>query len=151
MEPRALTRSQQEHVDALAVAGRIKPVPADVARAEAFLAVASERIGQLSLLTSDDVKFGVAYDAAHDAGEALLAAHGYRTANGAGQHQSLGEFLKAVIDGPPGDMAAARFDRLRRVRNRSHYEAVPVAAAEALAAERVARELCDAVRNRLAD
>lgn len=151
MEPRALTRSQQEHVDALAVAGRVKPVPADVVRAEAFLAAAPERIGQLSLLTSDDVKFGVACDAVHDAGEALLAAYGYRTANGAGQHQVLGESLKAVIDGPPGDVAAVRFDRVRRARNRSHYEAIPVAVAEALSAERVARELYDAVRNRLAD
>jgi hypothetical protein len=71
----------------------------------------------------------------------FLAAHGYRTRNGPGQHEALGRFLRAVLDAPPGDKAAKRFDQLRRVRNQSHYDARPVGAADAALAERAATEL----------
>ncbi|SNU01130.1 hypothetical protein SAMN06298212_10741 [Ruaniaceae bacterium KH17] len=103
-----------------------------------------ERIGQLEFLTSDSVKLDVAYDAAHDIGEAMLAAYGFRTTNGPGQHQALGLFLYPVIDGPAGDSAAQRFDRLRRIRNSSHYEVGPVSSAESKFAERIAHQLYDA-------
>lgn len=136
-----LTDLQQEAVDVLVSARRLDKVTPDAARAAAFLAAASERIGQLPLLTSAVVAYDLAYDAAHDVGEALLAAHGYRTRNGAGQHEALGRFLRAVLDSPPGDRAARRFDRLRRARNKSHYGAIPVGAAEADQAKHAAREL----------
>lgn len=113
----------------------------DPERSAAFLAAAAERLSQLPLLTSASVKYDLAYDAAHDVGEALLAAHGYRTTNGPGQHEALGRFLRAVLDSAPGDSAAKQFDRLRRARNQSHYAARPVGAADAAAAERVAIEL----------
>ncbi|MFE7843963.1 hypothetical protein ACFUTX_02060 [Microbacterium sp. NPDC057407] len=89
---------QQEAVDVPVSARRLDKVTPDAARAAAFLAAASERIGQLPLLTSVVVTYDLAYDAAHDVGEALLAAHGYRTRNGAGQHEALGRFLRAVLD-----------------------------------------------------
>ncbi|MAB81684.1 MAG: hypothetical protein CMH35_00240 [Microbacterium sp.] len=143
-----LTAAQQEAVDALVAGRRIDQVPADEARARAFLAASADRISQLRLLTSAGVKYDIAYDAAHDIGEALLAAHGYRTTNGPGQHEALGRFLRAVLDTPPGDVAARRFDRLRRTRNQSHYAAKPVGTADADGAERVARELHDAALSR---
>lgn len=143
-----LTAAQQQAIDALVAARRIDAVAPDPARASAFLAAAADRISQLPLLTSVGVKYDVAYDAAHDVGEALLAAHGYRTSNGSGQHEALGRFLRAVLDSPPGDRAAATYDRLRRARNQSHYRASPVGVAESELAERTAQELLGAAQAR---
>ena len=139
-----LTRVQRAAVQALVEARRLDPVPVDAARATSFMRQAQDRIGQLPLLTSVAVKYGIAYDAAHDVGEALLAAYGFRTANGAGQHEALGRYLRAVLDTPPGDKAAGAFDRIRRARNQDRYEARPVGAASADKAEQVARELFEA-------
>lgn len=141
MAMRSLNETQQETVDALVSARRLEKVPPDPARATAFLATAAERISQLPLLTSVVVSYDLAYDAAHDVGEALLAAHGYRTRNGTGQHEAIGRYLRAVLDSPPGDRAARRFDRLRRARNKSHYDAIPLGAAEAELARQTAQEL----------
>jgi hypothetical protein len=77
-----LTRVQQATVLALVEARRLDVVPADLARAASFLRQAEERLDQLPLLTSVVVQYGIAYDACHDTGEALLAAYGFRTANG---------------------------------------------------------------------
>ncbi|GAA1698254.1 hypothetical protein GCM10009808_14670 [Microbacterium sediminicola] len=143
-----LTPAQQQAVDDLVTARRIEQVVPDQARARAFLTAAADRISQLPLLTSTGVKYDIAYDAAHDIGEALLAAHGYRTTNGPGQHEALGRFLRAVLDTPPGDAAARRFDRLRRARNQSHYAAKPISAADANLAEQAAQELHNAALTR---
>jgi hypothetical protein len=140
-----LTETQQNAVDVLVGARRIERVAPDAARARAFLDAAADRLSQLPLLTSVGVKYDIAYDAAHDLGEALLSAYGYRTRNGPGQHEALGRFLRAVLDTPPGDRAARRFDRLRRARNQSHYDAIPVGSAEATLAESTATELRSAV------
>jgi len=83
-------------------------------------------LDQLPLLTSVTVGYGVAYDACHDTGEALLAAYGFRTTNGPGQHEALGRYLRTVFDKPPAEKAAREFDRLRRARNQDRYEAKPV-------------------------
>lgn len=143
-----LTPKQRAAVDALVQSGRLDSVPADGYRAAAFLRQAQERIGQLELLTSAAVQYGVAYDAAHDLGEALLASYGYRTTNGPGQHEALGRYLRAVLDQPPGDQAARQFDQIRRGRNQDRYAARPVGAADAGNAARVARELLTAAGSR---
>ena len=139
----ALTRAQQATLLALLEARRLEAVPPDVARATSFLRRAEERLDQLQLLTSVVVRYGIAYDACHDTGEALLAAYGFRTTNGPGQHEALGRYLRAVVDKPPGDRAAREFDRLRRARNQVRYEAKPVGAAATEKAEQVARTLFD--------
>ncbi len=139
-----LTAAEGAAVDVLVQGGRIDIVPADVRRASAFMARAKDRLEQLSLLTSDPVRYDLAYDAAHDVGEALLAAHGFRTSNSPGQHEALGRYLRAILSTPPGDQAARRFDQLRRSRNQSHYEASPIGKAVADQAETVARALCAA-------
>lgn len=139
-----LSNVQKATVVALVEARRLEVVPADEARATSFMQQAEERLGQLPLLTSPAVRYGIAYDAAHDIGEALLAAYGFRTANGAGQHEALGRYLRAVIDKPPAEIAAQQFDRLRRARNQGRYQAKPVGAAAAEQAERVSRELFEA-------
>lgn len=139
-----LTRVQQATVVALVESRRIEIVPADAARARSFMRQAEERLEQLPLLTSVVVRYGVAYDACHDTGEALLAAYGFRTTNGPGQHEALGRYLRGVLDHPPADRAAREFDRLRRARNQDRYEAKPVGAAVTDKAEQVAWTLFDA-------
>ena len=138
----ALSAAQRRAVDPLLAAGRIRSVQADAGRASDFLAQADERLSQLPLLSSDPVKSGIAYDAAHDVGEALLAWYGYATTNGPGQHAAIGEFLTAVLDAPPEHAAAAAmFDQARRSRNQQNYRANPVGAAQAAAVEAMARTL----------
>lgn len=100
-------------------------------------------MSQLPLLTGVVVKYGIAYDAFRDTGEALLAAYGFRTTNGPGQHEVLGRSLRAVFDKPPVDRAAREFDHLRRARNQDRYEAKPVGVAATEKAEQVARTLLD--------
>ena len=136
-----LTRVQQATVLALVEARRLDVVSADLARATSFLCQAEERLHQLPLLTSVVVRYGIAYDACHDTGEALLAAYGFRTTNGPGQHEALGRYIRAVFDKPPADRAAREFDRLRRARNQDRYEAKPVGAAATEKAEQVVRTL----------
>ncbi len=133
--------SQRTAVNALIAAGRLDKVPADTSRALTFMSKAKDRLEQLALLTSDAVKYDLAYDAAHDVGEAMLAAHGFRTSNGPGQHEAIGRYLSAIFSAPPGNKAARQFDQLRRSRNRSHYEAAPIGKATAAQAEVVASEL----------
>jgi hypothetical protein len=82
-----LTPSQEAALAALVRAGRLVRVAADLAKAARFLA--SARTGLADLTTSaaslsPRSRHRLAYDAAHDAVEALLAAYGYKTANGPG-------------------------------------------------------------------
>ena len=91
-----LTRVQQATVLALVEAPTSRGRPRRPARAASFLRQAEERLNQLPLLTSVVVRYGIAYDSCHDTGEALLAAYGFRTTNGPGQHEALGRYLRAV-------------------------------------------------------
>ena len=95
-----LTRVQQATVLALVEARRLDVVPADLARATSFLRQAEERLNELPLLTSVVVRYGIAYDACHDTGEALLAAYGFRTTNG-----SVLSMWRAARESPPVGVA----------------------------------------------
>jgi hypothetical protein len=98
-------------------------------------------VGEVAGLTVPSVVYDIAYNAAHDVGEAMLAAYGFRTASGAGQHVAVGQFLEAVFDGPPGQDAARRYDQIRSARNGMRYRAQPVGKATAELAPDVARGL----------
>lgn len=141
MTLRLLTSAQQASVDALLAAGRLAVVPVDPEKAAAFLRQADDILVDLPHLTRPQNRYNLAYDACHDVGEALLAAYGYRTVNGPGQHAALGEFVRAVFDQPPGQQAARRFDQLRRSRNQQRYHAKPFGAADADLAVRTATAL----------
>lgn len=149
MTATALTAAQVSAVAALVASGRLRQVGPDATRASAFISQARERLSQLPLLTSDPVRYTLAYDAAHDIGEALLAAYGYRTASGPGHHDALGRYIKIVIEAPPTAVtAAAAWDHHRRARNDQNYRAAPVGAAQVVAVEQFARALLDAATHR---
>ncbi len=140
----ALTPEQQRAVDDLVARGRIAAVPTDLAKALIFMRQAQDVIADLPNLTKPQNRYNLAYDACHDVGEAVLAAYGYRTMSGPGQHEAIGRFLRAVMDRPPGDRDARRFDQLRRSRNQHRYDARPVGEAEADLAVRTAEALLSA-------
>ncbi len=137
----ALTTAQLSAVDALVKGSRLGVVPVDLKRARVFMKQAKDAIDEIPLLTKAQNTYNLAYDACHDVGKALLAAYGYRTVAGPGQHEALGRFLRAVFDSPPGDRAARRLDQLRRARNQLRYEARVVGAADAALAAQTARDL----------
>lgn len=143
-----LTPAQVKAVDDLVARGRLAVVPADQSRALTFMRQASDVIADLPLLTKPQNRYNLAYDACHDIGEALLAAHGYRTISGPGQHEAVGQFLRAVIDRPPGENDARRFDQLRRSRNQQRYDARPVGEPEAALAAQTALGLFAAATQR---
>lgn len=141
MNVRSLTKEQQGSIAALVTQGSLQTVPPDLAKAERFLEQAAEALGEIVGLKVSSVIYDVAYNAAHDVGEAMLAAYGYRTASGTGQHVAVGQFLEAVFDGPPGQAAARRYDQIRSARNAMRYRAQPVGTATADLAVTVARGL----------
>lgn len=142
MSPHALNPAQTAGLQRLVAAGRLRVVLPDARRASGFLAVADERLTELASMSSAVVRYGVAYDAAHDVGEAFLAAYGFSTANGPGQHAAIADALEILIDAPPAHANAARgFDRARRTRNQQNYHAMVVGEAQAADAEAIARDL----------
>ena len=144
----ALSASQLSAVDELLDGGRLGRVPADLNRASIVAAQAQDAITDLPDLTRPSNRYNLAYDACHDLGQALLAAYGYRTTNGPGQHETLGMFFRIVIDGPPGDRAAQRFDQLRRARNQQRYTGRSISDAEADLAAQTASTLLASVVDR---
>lgn len=109
---------------------RITTSPVDVAKAERFLAMAQAALEELAHIRAQSVRYDVAYNAAHDIGEGLLAAYGFRTASGPGQHATVGLFLVAICRGTDAETAARGFDILRNTRNQLRYGAKQIGTAE---------------------
>lgn len=106
----------------LLAAGRLERVPADreaalihLARAEQHLSTAAGLVGQ-----DNEVAHGSLYDAARIVITAHVLAHGLRATARARAHETVG--LHAVGRIVDGGGSVARFDRLRRRRNRSEYD-----------------------------
>lgn len=125
-----LTEEQAAAVASLVSANRITRVPLDIGKARRFVTMASEALSEIANLSNQSVRYDIAYNAAHDIGEALLAAFGYRTSSGAGQHAAVGLFLEAICIGTDAADAAKRFDRLRNTRNQLRYAAKPIGKAQ---------------------
>lgn len=142
----ALSQTQRAAIADLVDRGRIGSVPADLDRCEAFLQLAEDTLVDVAHVRLPQNRYNLAYDAAHAVGEALLARHGYRTLNGPGQHEALARYVAAVLDRPPADVHARHLDRMRRARNRMHYEARPVSVTDADRAVATAAALLTAAR-----
>ena len=74
---------------------------------------------------SADTRFGCAYEAALILANAAIAAAGYRT-KGLGHHRTVFEALPLAVPGAASKHDAQYFDRCRRLRNESSYEAAGV-------------------------
>lgn len=144
----ALTEQQHAAVGHLVAAGRVQKAPIDARRAATFLNRANDAIADARRLQHAHTAYNVAYDAIHDIGESTLAAYGYRTKSGKGQHEALGRFLRVIFEAPEERGAVRTFDQLRRARNANRYDARPVGKAEVAAAMSAASDLMDAARRR---
>jgi hypothetical protein len=140
--------AQQAAIDLLVNGGRLEGVPVDERRCVSFLDQAKTALSDLPNVTHPQNRYNLAYDAAHDVGEAMLAAYGFRTLHGPGQHEALGRFLAAIFNTPPENRAAQHYDRMRRDRNRQRYDAQPITGAAATAAAEAAATLHAAARAR---
>jgi hypothetical protein len=145
-----LTAVQQRAVDAMVAAGELRRVTPDEVKARAFLSGAEAALADVPNVTRVENTYDLAYKAAHDVGESVLAAYGYRTVFGAGAHEKIGKFLMSVFDTPPPSDAAAHYDVMRVDRNANHYRARPVTRAAAAQAADAAQVLYEAALTRLA-
>lgn len=143
-----LSDHQVAALQALVDSRAFEPVQPDPVRAAAFVHKARIKCADVHNAQYHENRFDLAYGACHDVGEALLAAYGYRTRSGTGQHANVGRFLAVVLDQPPGSVAAQRFDRLRRIRNAQDYRAQPVTQADAQIAATSALQLIASAEER---
>lgn len=144
-----LTDAQQRAVNAMAVAHELRTVVVDETKARAFLAGAEAALADVPNVTRVENKYNLAYKAAHDVGEAMLAAYGYKTVFGPGAHERVGKFLAAIFDTPPPSDAAAHYEVMRADRNAHQYQARPVTQAAADEAASAAETLYGAASARL--
>src|SRR5665648_206574 len=77
-----LTAGQQQAVDALVAAQDFQKVPADETQARRFGEQARLTLVDVPNVTQALNKYDLAYRAAHDVGEAMLRAYGYKNTSG---------------------------------------------------------------------
>lgn len=149
MSPQPLSPNQLTAVEVLVRTGRLRRTPVDLGRAMRFLSLCQDGLGQMTAITSSNLRYNVAYDAAHDVGEAMQAAYGLRTRSGAGQQVAVGELLEIILDEPPPSLAAQHYDEMRAGRNDLRYKAHPVGSAQAELAVDSATTLLTAAMSRM--
>ena len=136
-----LNQAQRKQLSDLISSGRLREVPQDRDRAAIFLAHAREALDASAQIPTPHVVFDVAYNAAHDSGEALMAALGVRPGRGDGAHATVGSVLSIMAEGSPFAGSARAYDALRQARNRVRYDAGDVGRAQADHALEVAADL----------
>ncbi len=149
MNPPHLSASQIAELSSVVKAKRLTRVPIDINKAQLFLNLAIETMSELSHIKASSVRYDTAYNIAHNVGEALLAAYGYRTTSGPGQHMAVGEFLEIAFFGGPIQSASSDFNALREGRNALHYQGKPIGKSTADFACATAQTLLNGVRNLL--
>ena len=136
-----LSDAQRQRILDLISSGRLREVPQDRQRAAACRAHARDGLEAAAHIPTPHVAFDVAYNAAHDAGEALMAALGMRPGRGDGGHATVGSVLAIMAEGSPFARSARAYDALRQTRNRVRYDAGHVGSAQANHAREVTAEL----------
>lgn len=109
-------------LDDLINRGLIEAVQADDAVAAQWLEDARRHLEASKAIAKLDPSgaYVLAYDAARKSVAAALLKAGHRVRSRPGAYQALAQYAKS-LSGPANEPALARFDRLRRNRNRSEY------------------------------
>ena len=136
-----LNDAQRRELSDLISTGRLREAPQDRERADVFLAHAREGIDASAQIPTPHVAFDVAYNAAHDSGESLMAALGVRPGRGDGAHATVGSVLVMMAEDSSFASSARAYDALRQTRNRVRYDASHVGEAQAHHARQVATDL----------
>jgi HEPN domain-containing protein len=130
----------------LVARGLIEEVEADEDAANHWLHDAQRHLDAAKAIADLDPSgaYVLAYDSARKSVAAALLRTGHRVKARPGAHQGLAQYAKS-ISGPANEPALARFDRLRRNRNRSEYGSRSFGDAEvkgAIDTARAIREAC---------
>lgn len=109
-------------VSDLLAKGLVEAVEADENAANQWLEDAGRHLDAAKAISDLDPSgaYVLAYDAARKSVAAALLKTGHRVKARPGAHQALAQYAKS-LSSPMGEPALARFDRLRRNRNRSEY------------------------------
>jgi len=136
----------EDQVEALVVRGAFRRVQSDPKAARADLATAQRHLETADTLAEDEVAaLAIAYEAARKAIVAHMRANGLRAVGGEGAHARVGEYALAAFDDASLAQRIRAFDRVRRLRNRSQYDAMPVEGADVAFALEQARAIVAAV------
>lgn len=109
-------------VSDLLAKGLVEAVEADENAANQWLEDAGRHLDAAEAISDLDPSgaYVLAYDAARKSVAAALLKTGHRVKARPGAHQALAQYANSLSN-PMGEPALARFDRLRRNRNRSEY------------------------------
>ena len=138
-------------LEQLVSSGAIERVPVDLAAARSDLDVAAAHLVSVETRAAHDPvgAFALAYEAYRKAVVAHMRAAGYRVRGRGAAHYETGRYAQAALDGLGIDEHLRAYEDLRRLRNRSAYEAVPVDEEDALVAVGHARAVVVVVRTGL--
>lgn len=140
-----------EEVAALLADGVIEQVKTDVEASRRNLRAAQGHLRSAETVAADDSTgaFALAYDAMRKAIAAHMGANGVRVTGRPGAHHRTGRYARAALDAHGIDEHLAAFDDLRRLRNKTEYDAVIVTEATATEAVAHARAVVEAVERDL--
>lgn len=117
-----------QQIQALLAQGVLLRVEPDREAALRELATAQQHLESAERIAEDDrtAALAVAYEAARKAIGSHMRASGLRVAGSEGAHARTGEYGLATFDDPGLAGHFRAFDRIRRLRNRSQYDALLV-------------------------
>lgn len=109
-------------IDDLVARGLVEEVETDATVSRQWLGDAKRHVEAAKAIAELDPSgaYVLAYDAARKSVAAALLKTGHRVKSRPGAHQALAQYAKSLSE-PTDEPALARFDRLRRNRNRSEY------------------------------
>jgi len=140
-------------LEALVKEGRIERVEADTSAARDKLEEAKHHLDSAALIEETDPAgaYSLLYDAARKAVDAHMLMSGYRVSRSRlGGHEATARYASSALGSGPHGESARRFDRMRRNRNRSEYGAWQIGRSTLKADLVHAREIVEAVEERLA-
>lgn len=140
-----------EELERLVSEGAVVRAPVDRAAASRDLESAAAHLVSVEKRAAHDPAgaFALAYEAFRKVVVAHMRATGFRVKSRGGAHYQTGRYARAALDGLGIDEHLRVFEDLRRLRNRSAYEAVPVDERDALDAVTHARAVVEAVQKEL--
>lgn len=127
--------------------GVVERVTADPEAARRNLDAARAHLRAATAILSEDPTgaFALVYDAMRKAIIGHMNAKGLRVTSRPGAHQRTGRYARAALAGRGIEEHLAAFDDLRRVRNKTEYDALLVTQSTATDALAHARAIVDAV------
>jgi hypothetical protein len=127
--------------------GALRRVEPDGAAAGGELATAKQHLASAQRISDDDEAgaLAIAYEAARKAIGAHMRANGLRVPGSEGGHARTGDYGVAAFDDPVLAEHFRAFGDVRKLRNRSQYDAVPVEEADVEFALEHARSIVAAI------